>query len=162
LAPRLPRPGGGQQPGGAGPGAAARPPLHSHSCPVLCGHGASPAPGGATDPGTRRGPDERRDRPGVSAPRGAGHAPTGLDADRERSSGGGYSTDPSGAGRLPGNGGDEGPTVLPGSARRGIRQGGADHRGAGGASRGAGGTGQERRALVGGRAVSAQGRTAAV
>ena len=58
------------------------------------------------------------------------------------------------------DGGDKGPTVLPGPARRGVRQGGADRRGAGGAGRGAGDAGQERGALVGGGAVSAQGRTA--
>ena len=72
----------------------------------------------------------------------------------------GHSADPAGPGRLPSDGGDKGPTVSPGPARRGVRPGGADHRGAGGAGRGAGDAGQERGALVGSGAVSAQGRTA--
>ena len=78
----LPRPGGGQQPGGAGPGPAARPPLESGHRPVLGCLAASPAPGGAPDPGTRRGRHDHRDRAGVSAtswrrqcPCGAGRWP---------------------------------------------------------------------------------------
>ena len=73
---------------------------------------------------------------------------------------GGHSADPAGPGRLSGDGGDKGPTVSPGPARRGVRPGGADRRGAGGAGRGAGNGGQERGALVGSGAASAQGRTA--
>jgi predicted ATPase len=53
LAPRVPRPGGGQQPGGARPSPAAHPPIESHSGPVLGYCATSPAPGGAPDSGTR-------------------------------------------------------------------------------------------------------------
>jgi predicted ATPase/class 3 adenylate cyclase len=54
----------------------------------------------------------------------------------------------------------KGPTISPGPARRGVRPGGPDHRGAGGGDRGDGDAPPKRGALVGSRAVSAQRRTA--
>src|SRR5262245_13349956 len=160
LAPRVPRPGGGQHPSGAIPGPAARPSLESHHGPALGCRGASPAPGGATDPDIRRGCHDHRNRPGVSSTSRNSHAPAGLGAGREWSRGGGDRADPSGAGRLPSDGGDKGPTGTRGLARRGIRPGGADLRGAHGGGQGAGNVRPERGALVGSGAVSAQGRTA--
>src|SRR5262249_12249965 len=72
----------------------------------------------------------------------------------------GERANPAGPGRLSSDGGDGRTTVLPGAARRDVRPGGADRRGAGGTGRGAGDAGEEPGALVGGRAASAPGCTA--
>src|SRR4029453_18973130 len=62
--------------------------------------------------------------------------------------------------RLPSDRVGKGPTVLPGPAHRGVCSVWADRRRAGSAGRGAGEAGEERSAVVGSGAASAQGRTA--
>src|SRR5262249_23580901 len=97
---------------------------------------------------------------GVPATSSMGNAATGLGAGHEWARRGGENPAPAGPGRLPSDRGGTGPTVSPGPARRGVRPGRANRRGAGGAGRGVGNAGQERSALVGGGATSAQGRAA--
>ena len=117
-------------------------PYESGPRPVLGCHAASPAPGGAADPGTRRGRYGHCDRPGVSALISAGNAPAGLGASRGVGKGRRGERRSSRAWPPTKRRGEKGPTVLPGPARRGVRPGGADRRGAGGAGRGAGDTAQ--------------------
>jgi class 3 adenylate cyclase len=133
LAPRVPGPGSGQQPGGTRPDAAARTPPESGHRLDLGGHGTSPARGGTPDAGTRRGCDDSRHRPGVSAAISAGHGSARLSAGRRWSRRRRAHADPARPRRLPSHGCDAGPTVLPGRARRGVRPGGSGRHRAGSA-----------------------------
>src|SRR5262249_45655494 len=107
-----------------------------------------------------RGYHDHRDRPGVPTTIGTGNDPAWLGVSRVWARRGGESADPAGPGLLPGDGGDGGSTVLFGPARRGVRPGGADRRGTGGADRGVGDAARGRGGRGGRGAASARGRVA--
>ena len=87
LDPRLSGPGPAAPARGAHPGPGLGAPPQSGTCPGLCHHAASSAPGAPRRARAGRGPDGTRDRAGVCTARGTGDHHAGLGAARPRDKG---------------------------------------------------------------------------